>query len=267
MDGPGSELLQFCSRGMFIDIHDDLYIADTCNHRVMKYPLYGWPSIVAGTTGINGSSSTLLNRPSKVSVDYNQNIYVGDAGNYRVQRFPRGSKEGTTVAGTGVPGFASNTMFWMNGMYLDAKQNLLYLADGNNQRVVVWRSTGGFNNSLYVITVRGSPEDVNVDEEGNVFVLDFFDTLFKYPPGSNVSTDISSDFQIPRAMKLDGRGNFLVAQQMNGVIKMFSLADANATGDIILSHLDDPVDIAFDSSYNLYVLESGRNWVKRFDKL
>ncbi|CAF1176106.1 unnamed protein product [Adineta ricciae] len=66
-----------------------IYIGDQNNHRVMKWKMNATQgSIIAGSTGVSGSTALLLNTPGDVALDPSEAfIYVADYANHRVQRF------------------------------------------------------------------------------------------------------------------------------------------------------------------------------------
>ena len=71
-----------------LDSMSNMYIADRCNHRIV-YIVYGQTTYttIAGTTGVSGSTASLLNLPSSAAIDSQFNIYVADNSNNRIQRF------------------------------------------------------------------------------------------------------------------------------------------------------------------------------------
>ncbi|MDB5244002.1 MAG: hypothetical protein JWP57_4628, partial [Spirosoma sp.] len=89
--------------GVFVDELGAIYVADTRNHRIQK-----WPSgPTSGTTiagGSKGSGANQLNSPSGVYVDGDGAVYVADQGNDRIQMFiPVHSGSGGLLGGP-VPG-------------------------------------------------------------------------------------------------------------------------------------------------------------------
>ncbi|CAF2652678.1 unnamed protein product [Rotaria sp. Silwood2] len=88
--------------GLFVDRErNNVYIADTENHRVQKFNLKaigGAGTTVAGGNG-RGSGSNQLNMPWAVYVDKNENVYVADTDNSRVQMWAKGATSGVIVAG------------------------------------------------------------------------------------------------------------------------------------------------------------------------
>ena len=88
---------------------------------------------VAGVTGVNGATATLLTYTNDVAIDMYGNIYVADTYNQRIQRFPPNSLIGQTVAGTGVAG---------SGIQLNHPRaifiagNVLYISSIYNYRIL-----------------------------------------------------------------------------------------------------------------------------------
>ena len=117
---------------------DILYIADTGNHRILRWPLNASSStIIAGGQG-SGSNASLLYIPSAVYVDRNGSMVVSDSGNYRAQYFASGSLVGYTVAGNGAKG-VSNTQIGeaIGGIAIDYDNNV-YISEWDNNRVAKW---------------------------------------------------------------------------------------------------------------------------------
>jgi|GEM_PF-2935658 Gluconolactonase len=76
---------------LFIDKKDNIYIADTGNHRVVKLnPDYTLAKIYSAPDG----DKAKLNKPSGLFVDGDGDIFVADTGNYRVVHL---SSEGTFI--------------------------------------------------------------------------------------------------------------------------------------------------------------------------
>lgn len=50
-------------------------------------------SVIAGSSGNAGSTSTLLYTPHHIYIDTYGNLYVADCDNHRIQKFPRGIDE------------------------------------------------------------------------------------------------------------------------------------------------------------------------------
>jgi PKD repeat protein len=130
-------------RQVAVDAQENLYIADTDNHRVRKVS-GGIITTFAGTgvAGFSGdggqATSALLNFPRGVALDAAGNLYISED-NHRIRKVTGGII--TTIAGTGVAGFAgdggagtSAQLDFPWGLAVDANGNL-YIGDEYNHRV------------------------------------------------------------------------------------------------------------------------------------
>ncbi|CAF1214705.1 unnamed protein product [Rotaria sordida] len=96
---------------IFVDSSNQLYVADTNNHRVQLWSsgaftgktvagngASGW-TLIAGYVGSSGSTSMTLLYPTDAIFDPMGNIYVADRNNERIQFFRASQPNGTTIAG------------------------------------------------------------------------------------------------------------------------------------------------------------------------
>lgn len=89
-------------------------------------------TVISGTPGIAGVSSTQLNSPVGITVDQWQNIYVSERMNNRVQLFCNGSSTGITIAGWGTAGASLLAPF---DVKLDSQMNM-YVVEYTGHRVM-----------------------------------------------------------------------------------------------------------------------------------
>ena len=147
--------------GITFDNANNLYIADTLNHRVRKITASNQTiSTIAGTTqGFAGDGgpaiNSKLNFPYSVAVDGSGNVFIADAGNSAIREVANGNIN--TVAGQGGTsgGYAgddgSATAARLNqprGVAVDMGGNL-YIADTDNSRVR--KVTGDVNHTISTI--------------------------------------------------------------------------------------------------------------------
>jgi DNA-binding beta-propeller fold protein YncE len=139
-DGNALEAKFNTPSGIAIDRYDNIYIADTSNHRIRKLDNKGRVTTIAGS-GIAGyqdgvAAYAMFDGPIGVAVDEQGTLYVADTYNDRIRKI---TTEGlvTTVAGAGVAGYrdGGNTDAWFDtpcGIAVDG-QGTLFIADtGNN---------------------------------------------------------------------------------------------------------------------------------------
>jgi sugar lactone lactonase YvrE len=160
-----------------------LYIADTFNHRVMRY-LSGASSgtVVAGGNGL-GSSSSQLNYPYSFAFDSSSSSFlIANYGSHNVVRWVLSASSWTLIAGvTGSPGSTSRMFNAPLSVTLDPMGNM-YVADTNNHRIqffLAGQSNGstiaGVTGSAGVSSVQlNTPYWAIVDNELNLFVADTF---------------------------------------------------------------------------------------------
>ncbi len=141
--------------GLAVDSQDNLYIADTYNHRIRKVAA-GVISTVAGTGPICGTpcnfglftgdggpaTSANLSFPYDVAFDAAGNMLIADANNHRI-RMVDAMHNINTIAGAGAAGFAGDTgpatsalLHSPVGVAADSAGNV-YIADGGNRVVRV----------------------------------------------------------------------------------------------------------------------------------
>ena len=185
-------------QGVAVDVGQNLYIADTGNHRIRRVDaVTGIITTVAGT-GQRGSSgdnalsvNAALNTPSAVGVDGSGNVFIADTGNHRIRRLDAVTGIITTVAGTGQRGSsgdgvtaASADLDSPGGVAVDDDGNV-FIADSGNHRIRrVDTGTGlitplagtgqeGFGDGSALAGLFSRPRGIAVDRDGNVFVADW----------------------------------------------------------------------------------------------
>ncbi|CAF2045326.1 unnamed protein product, partial [Rotaria magnacalcarata] len=84
----GNALTQlYFPNGLFVDTLGTLYVADSWNHRVMRWTQGAKQgTVVVGGNG-EGAGANQFSNPFGLSFDRHGNLYVADYNNHRVQRF------------------------------------------------------------------------------------------------------------------------------------------------------------------------------------
>ncbi|CAF1233402.1 unnamed protein product [Didymodactylos carnosus] len=120
---------------IFVDEKENVYIADTWNHRIMKWTKNAEEGgeVVAGGNG-SGSNLNQLNAPHSVFVDRQGSIYIADSNNHRIVRWLKGAKSGEIIGPRGGGGNLSNQLGLVHDLAFDHKGNL-YVSDSSNHRV------------------------------------------------------------------------------------------------------------------------------------
>src|SRR5216683_2264068 len=139
--GPATAARLDSPQGLALDTNQNLYIADTQNHRIRKIAATtGNITTIAGngTQGFSGdagpATSASIDSPTGLSVDTSSNVYLADTHNHRIRKI-------TAIAGTSATGYNGDnttattaTLALPHGLTIDPAGNL-YLADTANHRI------------------------------------------------------------------------------------------------------------------------------------
>jgi len=147
-NGPATQAQLNKPRGVFVDVLENIYIADTENHVIRKVDATsGEITTVAGDgnhdySGDNGpATQAQLNKPSGVFVDVLENIYIADTENHVIRKVDGETGIITTVAGNGSGDYSGDgdqailaSLKKPRTVWLDEIGNLL-IADTENSRI------------------------------------------------------------------------------------------------------------------------------------
>ena len=140
-DGTVTNALFNYPKGVAVDKDDNVYVADSSNHRIRKITPDGNVSTLAGSgTGSGGNgvfadgtgATASFNSPMGIAVDSSGNVYVADTSNNRIRKIISSTGVVTTLAG----------------------------------------STAGFENGTVSNASFNAPGGVTVDSNGNIYVAD-----------------------------------------------------------------------------------------------
>ncbi|NCC53613.1 MAG: hypothetical protein EOM20_20720, partial [Spartobacteria bacterium] len=155
---------------IFFNAAQDMYIADSENHRVLR--VLNDTNIV-NTWGSFGTGNGEFKFPHGVTVDSVNNVYVADTDNHRVQR-----RLNSTGAWTAWGGTSSGTALGQFNSPLDVLCDTpgnLYVADTDNNRVQMRSTMGAW--SLLIASGTGNgqvtePSGLFIDTAGDLYVSD-----------------------------------------------------------------------------------------------
>lgn len=254
-DGPG-EVAKFAfPAGIAAGPHDDnVYVADTLNHRIRKLTrpaVSGLPwtvTTIAGT-GFSGrvegaGAVARFNHPHGLAVDSTGSIYVADSVNHRIRLITPGGVVST---------YAGSTSGILEGAKTAAKFNFPYgvavdeygdvfVADRDNNRIrkieagtgglvstFAGGATAGFENGNGTAARFNMPVAVAIDDEGNCFVTD---------QNNHAIRKVDADGQVTTAAGTGHPG----AQSGNSTVATFrfptGLAVSPVDGNLILADTD-----------------------------
>jgi uncharacterized protein (TIGR03437 family) len=261
-----------------------VYVADSGNNRVLRYPrpvsqsgritpdaVIGQNDFISSTSAAVSASS--LNSPGGLAFGPSGELFVADSGNNRVLEFAGGARTGAQAIrvfgqpnmNTGLrPGLVSpQTLSSPLGLAVDSAGNL-YVADSAANRVLIFSNTQnaplagasatfviGQNNFSSISGSLKSPADVAIDSNGQIYVSDF---------GDNRVLIYSSLIFLPSAGATPS--GFVGQQTVSGTAVNFDSTDGRATPEGLFG----PVGVYLDRQDTLYVGDAGNNRVVQFLK-
>jgi sugar lactone lactonase YvrE len=196
--GPATSATLDSPQGLALDPANNLYIADTHNHRIRRLDLTtGLITTIAGSTsGFSGDGapalSAQLNLPTALAFDASGSLYFADTANHRIRRIDASTGLITTIAGTGTQGYSgdggaalSAAIDSPTGIAIDPSGNL-YLADTHNHRIRKITSSTGLISTIAGTGVPGFsgdsapasaatlalPHGLTADAAGNLYLAD-----------------------------------------------------------------------------------------------
>ena len=271
--GPASAAALNSPFGLAFDDDDNLYIADSGNHRIRKIDIAtGIITTVAGSgsptfEGDDGSAlDAAFHAPHGVDVDRHGNIYIADTLNNRIRKVDEFDGIVTTVAGTGIAGYVGD-----QGRAVDAELNQpkdvavddlgkVYIADTGNHIIrqidrqgIIFTLAGRRDVPVNPVTVATSgaaqnavlrnPLSLTLDQEQrNLYVADTGNHLVRRILLNNV---IEDTLITTEAGAVDGSAGY------DG-------EDRTA----IVSSLDSPSAVAVNSLGEVYIADTGNKRVR-----
>ncbi|HKX27520.1 MAG TPA: hypothetical protein VJ302_07505 [Blastocatellia bacterium] len=240
--------------GLVIAPDQQLYVADTLNHRVIKIDLKTGRARVAAGTGRQGYSG---DGGPAVEASFNQlyavdltragdKLYLTDLGNRRIRLLDLKSGVVNTVAGNGQSGVPADGTEARTGPLVDPRAAAID-ARGN----------------LYILERRGNALRV-VDPGGKIRTV--------LGPGLiRSATGTAPDLNGPKHLCLDPRGHVIIADTENHLIRKYNPKDGSTVviagtgekGDRLLP--DDPLKTQLNRPHGVTVHASGALYISDSD--
>ncbi|UJR11727.1 hypothetical protein I4U23_015908 [Adineta vaga] len=189
--------------GMFIEMNTMfIWIADTNNHRIVKWLNSTTVQIICGSYG---SKSDQFKYPQDIFVDVNNNyaFYVVDTDNHPGSLSqcdgPVWSTNAVTVAGSsiGEEGSDSSHLSYPYDMWLDSNDTI-YVLDTSNYRIQLFYSNQISGTTVFNATQGNGVNQFSnmvgfsIDSNGNIYILDDTNSrVIKFPPGSSNGTIVA----------------------------------------------------------------------------
>jgi sugar lactone lactonase YvrE len=261
---------------MFVDSQNAIYIADSFNHRIVKWNDSAHQGyIVAGGNG-KGNQTNQLNYPTAVFVDRQKNIYVADNENNRIQKWSVNGKNGKTIIGKFGRGSRLDQIDNCWSLYVDKNYNV-YVAELSNHRITKW-SPGAQSGQIVVETY--APIGVHVHEKtGDIYVASYAENSIKqFAADGSLIRQVGNDFingpfgiitianvssENAYAFVADSEHRQMLQMQMSERNNKI-IAGTNNLSKNKRNQFNKLKKVQFDSRGNLLVLDSNNHRVQTF---
>jgi hypothetical protein len=162
LNNPQGMTSKYLSSGLY------MYVADTGNHRIIRFK---WDEqtgeVVAGGNG-NGSELNQLHFPFNVEVDYEGNVYIADPYNSRIVKWEPNANEGIVVSEICGYDIAMDEKYLYTA--IQGENPSIYRINKNDKDDVMVISGGNGKGSE--LNQYENPIYIDIDYSGNIFVSD-----------------------------------------------------------------------------------------------
>ncbi|CAF1214680.1 unnamed protein product [Adineta steineri] len=189
---------------------------------------------------------------------------------------------GSTIAGGYGEGSQTNQLYWPYGIYVDDDEQMIYIADYGNDRVVKWKHGAYYGQVVAGGNGRGTrkdqlnlPTDVILDKKNDSFVICDYGNrrVVRWPRkhGKNQQTIISH--VACSRLTMDNNGDLYVSDWEKNEVRRWTkgettgtlVAGGNGKGED-LNQLNSPGYIYVDDNLSVYVSDSNNNRVMKWTK-
>jgi len=252
VDGHGITARFAGPRGIGIDADDNLYIADSDNHRIRKISPEGYVSTLAGKSPgyLNAwGPSAKFGAMGGIAADVNGNVYVSDAGNLKIRKV---SPDGTvTTIGDNAPikfvaprslaADSAGTVYVLDGAAVKKVTH-----DGNvllmSQDMTFSSSTNGSNRMLF-----RDASGLALDNDGNLLLVlrEDHQVLRISPDGKKtIVAQNTADFWLgrPNSVAIGRTGSIYLPDDRNKVVHQ--VTPAGNTGPLPGTLIPKPAHVA-----------------------
>ncbi|CAF1374486.1 unnamed protein product [Adineta steineri] len=281
-NGYGNQLNQLSyPQGIFIDHHNNIFIADYSNHRIVEWKCHSNKGqIIAGGNG-QGDGNEQLNHPTDALVDKQNNaLIISDRENRRVIRCFRENEAEPQILISDIDCF---------GLSMD-KNGSIYVSDSKNNEVRRWKE--GDERGTIVVGGNGqgdhrnqlnNPSFIFVGKDDSLYVSDTFNhRVMKWTKNANEGIVVAGgngkgnslqQLSLPQGMMVDHLGQIYVTDYDNH--RVMRWCEGNAEGEIVvggngrgeeLNQLNYPSGLSFDDEGNLYVADSDNHRILKYEK-
>ncbi|CAF0773151.1 unnamed protein product [Adineta steineri] len=268
--------------GMFIDNDRSIYIADSENHRIVKWELNSNEGqIILSGNGARNQNNQLA-RPRDLIFDRENNSFIiSDLTNNRVIRYFDQNQTSQQIIISNI-----NCM----GLAMD-RNGFIYLSDPKNHEVRRWKQgdtkgelVAGGNGKGDHLNQLNYPTKIFIGEDCSLYISDQLNhRVMKWREGAIEGIIVAGgkgkgnslkQLFCPRGVIVDHLGQIYVADSYNDRVMRWREGDEE--GEIVVggsgqgnqsNQLDWPTGLSFDNEDNLYVLDQKNQRIQKYEKI
>ncbi len=156
--------------GLSVDKQNNIWVTDVGLHQIFKFNHEGKLLLKLGIAKVPGNDSLHFNLPTDIAVADDGAFFVSDGyGNSRVVKF---SATGKYIKAWGTYGNKPGQFIIPHGITID-KNNIIYVADRQNNRVQLFDTAGNYIRELKNdISVEQLPS-ITIDNANHLFAIDY----------------------------------------------------------------------------------------------
>ncbi len=253
-----------------VDGSDNVYVAESSNHRIQKFDSNGNFILKWGSYG---SSNGQFNSPSGVAVDESGNVYVAEKNNHRIQKF---DSNGNFILKWGSSGYDDGQFYNPRGIAVDSSGNvyvssvhIIQKFDSNGNFIKKWGSIGSADGQF------NSPSGIAVDGSSNIYVVDMSNNrIQKFDLNGNFIAKWGSygfgdgNFISPYGIAVDNSGNVYVSGTYHDRIQKFDSTgnflgkwgtEGSGDGQFFI-----PYGIGADDADSVFVADRNNHRIQKF---
>ena len=262
--------------GVALDAHRNVFIADFESNRIRQIDTLGIIHTFAGGAGVGDGGSALsaaLSYPVNVAVDKSSNVYIADMENNRVRKITTSTGIISTIAGSGISkynndgGLADTSSLYLpTGVAFDDSENVYILCSGDARLRKVNALTGKISTVANIYGVQGYSGDNIPDSTAEFYFAPYvvLNLYYYYPLNYGVTLDKQGNIYIA-----DGNNRIRKITSSTGIITTVA---GNGTpgvdgdgGQATNAQLNNPTNVAFDDSGNMYIADFGNYRIRKVD--
>ena len=273
-------------KGICLDSSDNLFIANTDNHCILRMAYsggtYSNPTEIAGNSGSSGTGLNRLFQPNDVAVDSSGNLYVADHYNNRIMKYLASSfSSGANYNNYGTSILSVSTPV---GLHIDSSDSL-YVSSHNGEKVqkiffglsvTQITSTSGGLGQVADLDTLVTPHGFHIFNNDECYSTDTSRNRIMY-----WTTSATAGVQIvtggsAKGFTVDSSGNLIVCDRINSRVLKYTktapntfsqsptvIAGGNGAGSA-LNQLSNPTVVKYNSDGSITVLDNDNDRVVKW---